>query len=273
MSTDNNKNNNLVTTRAAVKGMHCAACSSRIEKVLSGLAGVDFVAVNLAAESMEVRWNRQQTGLEEISAKVAALGFEMVLPAERSEIQLAIEGMSCASCSSRIEKVVGKLPGVEVAEINLAANSGRVVFDPEKISQRQIREQHRAAWVSRPSWLAIAGQLGYAHRLSGAGSWPGSCALRPATLSRPLIFRRRCCCYPLHGADMAGSALCPPSSLLDQAPFTFAFRPVSSGAADHVVGPEFLSARLPQLSGAAHPTWIRLSPSAPGPPLFTAPGI
>jgi Cu+-exporting ATPase len=141
MSSDNTENNSLITTRAAVKGMHCAACSSRIEKVLSGLAGVDFVAVNLAAESMEVRWNQQQTDLEKISAKVAGLGFEMVLPAERSEIQLAIEGMSCASCSSRIEKVVGKLAGVEVAEINLAANSGRVVFDPEKISQRQIREQ------------------------------------------------------------------------------------------------------------------------------------
>ncbi len=133
--------NKLITTRAAVKGMHCAACSSRIEKVLSGMAGVDFVAVNLATESAEVRWDPEVTSLEEISAKVAGLGFELVLPAERSEIQFTIEGMTCASCSSRIEKVVGNLPGVDQAEINLAANSGRVIFDPERISQRQIREK------------------------------------------------------------------------------------------------------------------------------------
>jgi len=136
-----NNNNNLLTTRAAVKGMHCAACSSRIEKVLSGMAGVEQVAVNLAAESAEIRWNPDTTGLEEISAKVAGLGFELVLPSEKSEIQFSIEGMTCASCSSRIEKVVGNLPGVEQAMINLAANSGRVIFDPEKISQRQIREK------------------------------------------------------------------------------------------------------------------------------------
>jgi Cu+-exporting ATPase len=133
--------NNLITTRAAVKGMHCAACSSRIEKVLSGMAGVEFAAVNLAAESLEVRWRADLTDLERIGAKVAGLGFELVLPADNSEIRLSIEGMSCASCSSRIEKVIGGLPGVELAEINLATNSGRVVFDPDRISQRRIREQ------------------------------------------------------------------------------------------------------------------------------------
>ena len=34
-----------------------------------------------------------------------------------------IGGMSCAACSARIEKVVGRLPGVKQAGVNLLKNS------------------------------------------------------------------------------------------------------------------------------------------------------
>ena len=37
----------------AVGGMHCAACSSRIEKVVGAMDGVDKIAVNLATETMD----------------------------------------------------------------------------------------------------------------------------------------------------------------------------------------------------------------------------
>ena len=36
----------------SVSGMHCAACSSRIERVVSALSGVESVSVNLATEQM-----------------------------------------------------------------------------------------------------------------------------------------------------------------------------------------------------------------------------
>jgi Cu+-exporting ATPase len=41
----------------AVKGMTCASCAARIEKVLSSREGIKAVAVNLAAETMEVEWD------------------------------------------------------------------------------------------------------------------------------------------------------------------------------------------------------------------------
>jgi len=133
--------NSLVVTRAAIKGMHCAACSSRIEKVVGDLAGVGEATVNLATESIVLRWDPAVTDLEQIGAKIAGLGFELLLPSEKVEVRFTIDGMSCASCSSRIEKVVGGMAGVEVAEVNLPAGSGRVVFDPHQSSQRQIREK------------------------------------------------------------------------------------------------------------------------------------
>ena len=39
-----------ILARARIKGMHCAACSSRIERILRGRDGVTRADVNLAAE-------------------------------------------------------------------------------------------------------------------------------------------------------------------------------------------------------------------------------
>jgi len=70
--------------RVGIKGMHCAACSARIEKVLGGTAGIESVSVNLAAESMVVAWDPARLDLEAIAAIVAGLGFEL-LPASADD--------------------------------------------------------------------------------------------------------------------------------------------------------------------------------------------
>ena len=61
----------------AVKGMTCASCAARIEKVLSGQEGINTVAVNLAAETMEVEWDAAKLSLDDIAGTVAKLGFEL----------------------------------------------------------------------------------------------------------------------------------------------------------------------------------------------------
>ena len=48
-------------------------------------------------------------------------------PAETEEVDLAITGMTCASCSARIERKLGKLEGVE-ASVNLATEKAHVRF-------------------------------------------------------------------------------------------------------------------------------------------------
>ncbi len=125
-----------------VKGMHCAACSSRIERVVGAMEGVEKALVNLAAETMELVWDEKSHSFKEIAERVKGLGFELVREEEENRIRLdlSINGMSCASCSTRIEKVLSDLPGVLSVAINLATESGTVVFEKGKISQRQIRE-------------------------------------------------------------------------------------------------------------------------------------
>ncbi len=43
---------------------------------------------------------------------------------------LAIEGMTCAACVTRVEKVLARVPGVSTAEVNLATSRARVVAGP-----------------------------------------------------------------------------------------------------------------------------------------------
>ncbi len=128
--------------RLDVKGMHCAACSSRIERVVSGMPGVEKVSVNLATESMDLLFDEAKSGLGEIGESVKGLGFELVVDKDVTTcaVDLAITGMHCASCSTRIENVVGRLPGVVSASVNLAAETGRVVYEKDECSQRRIRE-------------------------------------------------------------------------------------------------------------------------------------
>ena len=45
------------------------------------------------------------------------------------ELELAIEGMTCASCVKRVEKSLTALPGVNTATANLATQRARVVYD------------------------------------------------------------------------------------------------------------------------------------------------
>jgi Cu+-exporting ATPase len=133
--------------------MHCAACSARIEKVVRSMAGVDAASVNLATETMDLAWDPELVQPEEIADRVSELGFTMVAAAERTELtlEMAISGMSCASCSSRIEKVVGGLDGVRRAEVNLAAETATFVIDPGRTSRRAIRETiARLGFIATP---------------------------------------------------------------------------------------------------------------------------
>jgi Cu+-exporting ATPase len=126
--------------RLTVGGMHCAACSSRIEKVIGSLDGVESVAVNLATGGMDLRFDPAVLDLSPVLERVRDMGFTVDPPAAEVTLDLNIGGMHCAACSSRIERVVSRLPGVREAGVNLGAEQGRFVFDPEQLSQRLLRQ-------------------------------------------------------------------------------------------------------------------------------------
>ena len=115
-----------------VSGMNCAACSARIEKLLNALPGVR-ASVNLATERARVDFTSRESSPRHIVEIIENAGF--VVPWQTLEV--SIEGMHCAACSSRIEKLLNALPGVEAA-VNLAAERGRVRYQPGVADAAQV---------------------------------------------------------------------------------------------------------------------------------------
>ena len=107
-----------------IAGMTCAACAARIEKVLNRLPGVQ-ANVNLATEHARVALSSNETSPEQLVASIEKAGFSV----PQQTVELGIEGMTCAACSMRIEKLLNRLPGVE-AVVNLAAERVRIRYVP-----------------------------------------------------------------------------------------------------------------------------------------------
>lgn len=60
---------------ANIKGMHCAACSARIERVVGKLQGVAECSVNLATEKATIIYDPESITVIEMEEAVAGLGF------------------------------------------------------------------------------------------------------------------------------------------------------------------------------------------------------
>src|SRR5450756_2724649 len=58
--------------------------------------------------------------------------------AEVKSITLPVTGMTCANCSATIERNVRKLPGVNVANVNLASEKLTVTYDPAQLDEHGI---------------------------------------------------------------------------------------------------------------------------------------
>lgn len=59
-----------------IDGMHCAACVTRIEKVVSKLEGVEEIQVNLATEKGRVIYYKNRTSIDDIINRINQIGFE-----------------------------------------------------------------------------------------------------------------------------------------------------------------------------------------------------
>ncbi|HMA90309.1 MAG TPA: heavy metal translocating P-type ATPase [Burkholderiales bacterium] len=107
--------------RLPISGMTCASCVARVEKALGAVPGVQSASVNLATEAATIKVASSVT-MEALAKAVERAGYEVA----REETDLAIRGMTCASCVARVEKALGKVPGVLSASVNLATERAHV---------------------------------------------------------------------------------------------------------------------------------------------------
>ncbi|MEC5399108.1 heavy metal translocating P-type ATPase [Uliginosibacterium sp. H1] len=104
-----------------IEGMTCASCVARVERALRAVPGVADATVNLATEQASVRGSASLDPAALVAA-IERTGFRV--PAQ--EIDLSIEGMTCASCVARVERALATVPGSETVAVNLATERARV---------------------------------------------------------------------------------------------------------------------------------------------------
>jgi Cu+-exporting ATPase len=173
-----------VSTTLALEGMSCASCALRIEKGLKKVPGVSGATVNFATERASVHYDPMTASIDQLLAKVEAVGYKATPvrdptqiaveaaprrlgtfgapktpAAETTEVtsELAISGMTCASCARRIERALAKAPGVATAAVNLATERATVTYNTEQVGVAAL-----IAAVERAGYGATA--LGEADR-------------------------------------------------------------------------------------------------------------
>jgi len=109
------------TISLPIEGMTCASCVGRVEAALAKVDGVGNVSINLATERAEIRPLGPVDRLALVLA-VQKAGYEV----PDSTIELVVEGMTCASCVSRVERALKAVPGVMEATVNLATERATV---------------------------------------------------------------------------------------------------------------------------------------------------
>ena len=130
---------NLKKIQFQVLGMTCAACATRIEKKVPKLEGVMEINVNLGTEKASVIYDGDKIKLKDIIAKIKETGYDV--PTDKVEIK--IQGMTCAACSSRVERGLNKTEGVLEANVNLALEKAHIHYVPSIVGIADLKKKIR----------------------------------------------------------------------------------------------------------------------------------
>ncbi|WNC92897.1 heavy metal translocating P-type ATPase [Paraburkholderia sp. FT54] len=158
------------TAELDIGGMTCASCALRVEKALAKVPGVTRASVNLATERARIE-SDATVDSDTLANAVRKAGYDATLCASpdaaplvaevRQSTQLAIGGMTCASCAMRVEKALAKVPGVVGASVNLATETATVSLDgaaaaPDALIAAVKKAGYEAALIAPPDTPAAS---------------------------------------------------------------------------------------------------------------------
>jgi Cu+-exporting ATPase len=134
------------TARFRLDGMSCASCVGRVERALLAVPGVQQAAANFGTGEARVSFAAPATRTA-MAAALAQVGYPVV----PQVVTLSVEGMTCASCTGRVERVLKAQPGVASAVANLATRRAQVTLwegaDPAALA----RAVTAAGFAARPA--------------------------------------------------------------------------------------------------------------------------
>ncbi len=133
------------TEELGISGMTCTACATAVERSVKKLNGVVSAVVNPATEKLTVQYDASCTNSDSIASAVVGAGYGVVQQSAAKTAVIPVRGMTCASCSAAVERVLRKLTGVQSASVNLATEKATVTYDPSLVRVSALKRAITAA--------------------------------------------------------------------------------------------------------------------------------
>lgn len=119
----------------------CGRCVNRLRDSLLQMDGVQSVEVNPEAATMTLTYAPHLTALEDLEKRASLVGVQL---RERFEHKtLRLEGLDCPDCALKLEKGVGRLPGVLWVSTNYASSRLSVEYESDKTAEPAIVKRIR----------------------------------------------------------------------------------------------------------------------------------
>ncbi|WP_195244323.1 heavy metal translocating P-type ATPase [Clostridium celatum] len=120
-----------------IGGMTCSACSNRVERGIKKMNGILDANVNLTTETLTVNFDESKLSSEDIEKKVESLGYSVIKNIKTHTYK--VEGMTCAVCAGRVEKVTKKIEGVQKSVVNLTTEKLSITVDDDIVTYGDIK--------------------------------------------------------------------------------------------------------------------------------------
>ena len=145
--------------------MHCGSCVALVEEQLTEQPGVASASVDLESARAVVEYDSTVVGPDQLRAVIAEAGYSAATVAKAASrsmttapdvakpiseptaepddlplatAELALGGMHCSACATRIQRTLGRLPAVASASVNLATTRAFVSYDPDRLDTDQL---------------------------------------------------------------------------------------------------------------------------------------
>jgi copper ion binding protein len=119
-----------------VSGMSCGACEGKVKNALTGIDGVTVTSVSAKDGAAAVEFDAAKVKPAQVQAAITDAGFKV----EGQVVSIAVEGMSCGACSSKVAKALEAASGVTDAAVSHADGKATITIDPAKTDKAKLAE-------------------------------------------------------------------------------------------------------------------------------------
>jgi Cd2+/Zn2+-exporting ATPase len=119
----------------------CADCVDRLRTRLAAVDGVENVEADPARRELRLDYDPDRVPLVQIEETARDCGAELARRFRHETLSLT--GMDCADCAVKLERGVGRLPGVHHVGVSFTSATMRLEYDPEQVTRERIERQIR----------------------------------------------------------------------------------------------------------------------------------